>query len=186
MVETSAHLIDHMLPAVPVRQWVLSFPWPLRLLFANRPAALTRALAIVTRAIESALIRQAGLSRKSGARGGIVTLIQRFGSSVNLNVHLHMLALDGVFVAAHGKQRFRDVAAPDAQAPRALLDRIVTRIFLCLERDGLLVRDPEQPWLDLETEDALVSARPRSSTALPWDLMRAKKRAAAAAPPPPP
>ena len=34
----------------------------------NRPAALTRALAIVTRAIESALIRQTGLSRKSGAR----------------------------------------------------------------------------------------------------------------------
>ena len=72
-----------------------------------------------------------------------------------------MLALDGVFVAAHGKQRFRDVAAPDAQTLRALLDRIITRIFLCLERDALLVRNPEQPWLDLETgletEDALDS-----------------------------
>ena len=68
-----------------------------------------------------------------------------------------MLALDEVFRAAHGKQRFRDVAAPDAQAPRALLDRIITRIFLCLERDGLLVREPQQPWLDLETEDALDS-----------------------------
>ena len=35
MVETSAHLIDHVIPAAPVRQWVLSFPWPLRLLFAR-------------------------------------------------------------------------------------------------------------------------------------------------------
>ncbi|MFT5099697.1 MAG: ribosomal protein S27E [Patiriisocius sp.] len=26
MVETSAHLIDHVIPAVPLRQWVLSFP----------------------------------------------------------------------------------------------------------------------------------------------------------------
>ncbi len=40
MVETSAHLVDHVIPNVPVRQWVLSFPWPLRLLFASRPDAL--------------------------------------------------------------------------------------------------------------------------------------------------
>ena len=55
----------------------------------------------------------------------------------------------------------REVAAPDVETLQALLDRIITRIFLCLERDGLLVRDPEQPWLDLETgletEDALDS-----------------------------
>jgi hypothetical protein len=24
--------VDHVIPDVPVRQWVLSFPWPLRLL----------------------------------------------------------------------------------------------------------------------------------------------------------
>jgi len=40
MVETSAHLVDHVISNVPVRQWVLSFPWPLRLLFASRPDAL--------------------------------------------------------------------------------------------------------------------------------------------------
>jgi ribosomal protein S27E len=32
MVETSAHLVDHVFPRVPVRQWVLSFPYPLRFL----------------------------------------------------------------------------------------------------------------------------------------------------------
>jgi ribosomal protein S27E len=42
MIETSAHLVDHVIPDVPVRQWVLSFPWPLRLLFASRPDALSR------------------------------------------------------------------------------------------------------------------------------------------------
>ncbi|HEY6597792.1 MAG TPA: transposase zinc-binding domain-containing protein [Pseudomonadales bacterium] len=26
MIETSAHLIDHVLPPVPIRQWVLAFP----------------------------------------------------------------------------------------------------------------------------------------------------------------
>jgi len=39
MIETSAHLVDHVIPEVPVRQSVLSFPWRLRLLFASRLAA---------------------------------------------------------------------------------------------------------------------------------------------------
>ncbi len=46
MVETAARLVDHVFPRVPVRRWVLSFPWPLRLLFAARPEVLTRVLTI--------------------------------------------------------------------------------------------------------------------------------------------
>ncbi|MFT7547902.1 MAG: ribosomal protein S27E [Candidatus Azotimanducaceae bacterium] len=41
IVESSVHLIDHVIPAAPVRQWVLSFPWPLRLLFARQPNTLS-------------------------------------------------------------------------------------------------------------------------------------------------
>jgi ribosomal protein S27E len=145
MIETSAHLIDHVLPLVPVRQWVLAFPWPLRLLLSTRPAAVTRVLAIVTRAIETALIRRAGLTRKSGACGGIVTLIQRFGSSLNLNVHLHMLVLDGVYANDNGKLHFQPLPAPAPATMTQLLDVIVLRVLRCLERDGLLMRDPEQP-----------------------------------------
>jgi hypothetical protein len=85
MVETSAHLIDHVITAVPVRQWVLSFPWPLRLLFARQPDTLSRCLAVIIRALETDLVHRAGLTRTSGARSGIVTLVQRFGSALNLN-----------------------------------------------------------------------------------------------------
>jgi hypothetical protein len=85
MVETSAHLIDRIIPAAPVRQWVLSFPWPLRLLFARQPDTLSRCLAIIIRAIETDIIHRVGLTRASGAQTGIVTLIQRFGSALNLN-----------------------------------------------------------------------------------------------------
>ncbi len=111
MVETSAHLIDHVIPAVPVRQWVLSFPWPLRLLFARQPSTLSRCLAVIIRAIETNLIHRAGLTRASGARSGIVTLVQRFGSALNLNIHLHMIALDGVYtIGESGKPKFHPVA----------------------------------------------------------------------------
>ena len=41
MAETAAYLVDNILPRVPVRQWVLSFPIPLRGLFAVHPELLT-------------------------------------------------------------------------------------------------------------------------------------------------
>ena len=72
-----------LLPAVPERHWVLSFRWPPRFLFANRPE-LTWVLAIVTRAVEASPTKSVGLARNSGARSGIVTLIQRFGISLSL------------------------------------------------------------------------------------------------------
>ena len=41
------------------------------------------------------LIRRADLSVGLGAQTGVVTFIQRFGSALNPNVHLHMLVPDG-------------------------------------------------------------------------------------------
>ena len=40
------------------------------------------------------------LSRQAGeeGQGGAVTLIQRFGSAANLNIHLHCLVLDDVYL----------------------------------------------------------------------------------------
>ena len=63
MVETAAHLVDHVIPRVPVRQWVVSFPIPLRVLFAAHPELLTPVLQIVHRVIASFLIKQAGVKR---------------------------------------------------------------------------------------------------------------------------
>ena len=44
MAETAAHLVEHVLPEQPIRQWVLSFPYPLRFLFATRPEVLSHVL----------------------------------------------------------------------------------------------------------------------------------------------
>jgi hypothetical protein len=88
MAEIAALLVDEVLPEQPVRQWVLSFPFQLRLLFASRPELMGRVLGIVYRAILTQLIQKAGYTRKS-AQTGAVTLIQRFGSALNLNVHFH-------------------------------------------------------------------------------------------------
>ena len=106
MIESAAHLVDHVFPEVPIRQRVLTFPFPLRFLFANDPHALSEVLAIVQRAISTFLILHAGLTVPLGARTGAVTLVQRFDSALNLNPHLHMLFLDGAYTIFGSRAAF--------------------------------------------------------------------------------
>lgn len=155
MVESAAHLVDHVFPEVPVRQWVLTFPFPLRFMLAAEPRALTAVLAVVQRGLSTFLIRQAGFTVASGARTGAVTLIQRFGSALNLNPHLHMLFLDGAYGLHGSKARFqRARRATHEQLPQ-LLDTLSRRIVRVLERRGLLVADPHDPSLDLDIGSSL-------------------------------
>jgi ribosomal protein S27E len=97
MTDSAALLADEVLPAKPIRQWVLSLPLPLRFLLATDPKALTHVLGIVYRTISAHLLKKARLTRASGATGA-VTLIQRFGSALNLNIHFHLLVLDGAYL----------------------------------------------------------------------------------------
>ncbi len=82
MAESARHLAEEVFGPRPVRQWVLSLPYPLRLLLASRPEAIGPVLGIVTRVIAGWLADQAGVERIT-AQCGAVTLIQRFGSALN-------------------------------------------------------------------------------------------------------
>lgn len=149
MVESAALLVDKIFPQVRIRQWVLSFPFQLRFLLARDPKVMTAVLGIVYRAISTHLIKQAGFN-KATARTGAVTLIQRFGSALNLNVHFHMLFVDGVYADNSGKQRFQSVQAPSYADLHRLVHTLSHRIARYLERQGLLERDSENTWLTLE------------------------------------
>ena len=61
MAQTTAHLVDHVTPHVPVRQWVLSLPIPLLLLLAAQPKLVTPVLQVVHRVITRHLLGEAGL-----------------------------------------------------------------------------------------------------------------------------
>ena len=147
MAESAALLVDEVFPEQPVRQWVLSFPYPLRFLFASQPAIMGQVLGIVYRVIATHLIKKAGFSCQT-AHTGAVTLIQRFGSALNLNLHFHMLFLDGVYVERpDGCVRFRWVKAPTSIEITQLADRIARRVGRFLERHGLLERDEQHSYL---------------------------------------
>ncbi len=155
MVESAAHLVDHVFPEQPVRQFVLTFPFPLRLLLAAEPRALSEVLAVVQRGISTFLIRRSGYTVASGARTGAVTLIQRFGSALNLNPHLHMLFLDGAYTFQGSRAVFHRARRPQRDDVVRLLHRLSGRIARLLERRGLLIKDSECVGLNLEADSSL-------------------------------
>jgi len=103
MADLTAHLVDHVFPEVPVRQWVLTLPFALRYWLAydaRLAAAIDRAAAAVfawlrRRARKPARGKQPpGGSRR--LRGGAVTFVHH-ADALNLNLHFHPLVLDGVY-----------------------------------------------------------------------------------------
>jgi hypothetical protein len=93
---------------------------------------------ILHQAIERHLRGWACSQGVSDARGGGVAVIQRFGGSVNLNVHVHALALDGVFArTAGGHLRFHAAPPPTPIDTAEILATIVPRVRRLLARHGL-------------------------------------------------
>ena len=161
MAESARHLVEEVFGPRPVRQWVLSVPVPLRFLFASKPEAIGPVLGIVHRVIAGWLAAQTGVDRAS-AQCGAVTLIQRFGSALNLNIHFHMLWLDGVYQEdieqPQRKPRLHRARAPTSAQLTQLASKIAHRVCRHLARQG---------WLEGEDESASYSAR-RMWTSSRW------------------
>jgi len=140
MAEQAAHLVDAVLPWVPVRQWVLTVPHRLRYRLAFDHALCRTVLGVFVRAVLGWYRRRARRAGIADGRSGTVTVVQRFGSGLELNVHFHVLGLDGVFaLAADGTMRFHRVEAPtDADIAR-LVGAIARRLGRLLARRGLAI-----------------------------------------------
>ncbi len=117
MAETAAHLVDRVLPEVPIRQWVLTLPYPLRYRCAYDAKLTSEVLRAFLRALFTELRRRARQHWKLRApQCGAVTFVQRFGSALNLNLHFHTLALDGVYTDSEAPgttPRFTPLPPPD-------------------------------------------------------------------------
>ncbi len=157
MADTAAHLVDRVLPEVPVRQWVLTLPFALRYRLAYDAALTSRVLREFVREVFCSYRRRA---RRSGPirrpRGGAVTFIQRFGDALNLNVHFHTLMLDGVY-ERYGEpgMRFRALPPPEDDEVRRIAERVAGRVARLMERRGLGTD------ADPSVADPLASAQPR-------------------------
>jgi len=98
MADTAAFCVDFLFPRVPTRQYVLSLPYALRFKMAYSPDATSVVLGAFISAINSDLRRRARKRKLHGRlQTGSLTVVQRFGSSLNLNLHFHVIAMDGVY-----------------------------------------------------------------------------------------
>ena len=156
MAAFAARMVDQVLPQVPVRQWVLTLPWDLRLLLAWKHDLARGVLRIAFRVIQRFYRDRVSASgRGSGAQTGSVTVLQRFGSDLRLNPHFHMLVLDGAFLRdqATGAVQFHKTLAPTTADVERIVEEIAARAVVWLRRQGvedLAEPDPDDLQLTLQ------------------------------------
>jgi len=161
MVEGATWLCERVLPAVPLRQWVITLPRALRYLLAYdgkllRAVSRTAILEIF-RFLRLQARRVLGLASTRFALPGSVVAVQRFGSSLNLNVHFHALVLAGVYVLdAFGAPAFFELPPPTLADLNLVIARIAASVLAVLQRKGI--------WLEDTDDDPVAERNPSLAT----------------------
>lgn len=143
MAQTAAHLVTQVLPWVPTRQWVVSVPVPLRYWMAASQDLTAQVHTIIRTTIGQYYVNKAVARGHARAQlqPGSVTFLQRFGSAINLNLHFHMVFLDGVYLdrADQGRTpRFLTSESPTDADIATVVQTISRRILRALRRLGYL------------------------------------------------
>jgi hypothetical protein len=136
----AANLVDHVLPDVPIRQVVLTMPFPLRFPLAFDGKLLGQVLRIFTDTV-SGWYRKRHVARGLPAgETGAVTAIQRANSDLRLSPHFHTLCLDGIYSPDRdGKGlMFHPAPAPSQEDIEHLVERVSKRILRFLQRRGVI------------------------------------------------
>ena len=155
MAERAAYLVDEVLPQVPVRQWVLTLPYRLRYRLAWDHALCRAVLGVYARGLLAFYARTARAHGIPEGQTGTVTVIQRFGSGLQLNVHLPTLVLDGVFSETRpGHLTFHPAPLPSDEDVAHVLATVRTRV------GRLLARRQLEPAADTAPADPLADASP--------------------------
>ena len=149
MADTATHLEQAVLPRVHVRHWICTFPWGVRALLGyDRELCAEVVSAFVeeaSRALRFRAKRLLGLRSVADAFTGAVAAVQRTDGAVRLNVHLHVLVLDGVYVRdeANGQLAFRRLPTPTQADVAEVARRTAERLEQILRAHGRCL-DPER------------------------------------------
>ena len=157
MAQTALNLVDHVLPPVSLRQFVLTLPFELR----ARLAYDGKLLGAVTRVFSDSVLgfyrrRLRALDGVSG-KGGAVTVVQRTSADLRLNPHLHAIVLDGVYALDDaGTSVFHPLPSLDTEDVADLLQVVRVRLLHLLERRRVIEDRSELTLLD----DSLAEREP--------------------------
>ena len=120
------------MPVYPGAQWVLSVPKRLRPYLHRDMHVAGSVLQILLRAIRTTL-RRTSPRAPPHAQLGAVSFFHRFGSSLNVHPHYHLVVLDGVFGEAGGSEvsfhEASDLTPDHIRQVESALQRRVLRYF---------------------------------------------------------
>lgn len=116
------------IPRVPVRHWVVTLPEPWRTGLVADPAAIGRLRQTVMRELLDAI--EATATQREGVPGfaGGLGVVHRGGASLDPNVHVHSMLLDGAFVSEEGRLRFVPAPPPSEATLREIASRLHARL----------------------------------------------------------
>jgi hypothetical protein len=140
MNEGAINLVDHVLPGVPIRQFVCTMPFPLRFPLAFDGKLLGQVVRIFTDTVAGWYCKRQVERGLPAGETGAVTVIQRANSDLRLNPHLHTIFLDGLYSPdSDGKgQMFHPAPAPTQDEIEALVARASKRILRFLQRRDVI------------------------------------------------
>jgi hypothetical protein len=115
---------------------------------------MARALDIAHLVIGQYYRKKAGLGAKN-SKSGAVTLIQRFGGSLNLNIHFHQLFVDGCYELGDkgAPIDFRVASAPTVKEIEEVLGKIIVKLTKYLERQKIIIRDDDEGGFQIPIPD---------------------------------
>ena len=138
MAERAAYRVDEALPWAPVRQWVLTLPYRLRYRLAGDHALCRAVLGVYAHVLLAFYPRTARSHGAQDGQTGTVTVIQRFGSGLQLNIHVHTLELDGVVSDSQpGRLTFHPAPPPSDDDVAQVLTTVRSRVGRRLTRHRL-------------------------------------------------
>ena len=140
MAEGAALLVDHVLPAVGYRQWVLSFTGRMAVRLGYDQVLLAKVAEAFARAVMHdmrwSVKERHGRASVEPLHAGVFTVVQRFRSDLGLYVHLHSLVTDGAFEEAGADVRFLPAATPTPARMTAVLAQVHKAVAAVLHEPG--------------------------------------------------
>ena len=121
--------------------WICTLPWGLRALLGYDRKLCAEVVSAFAAELDRSLRwrakRELGLCSVAQAHTGCVVSIQRTDSALRLNVHFHVLALDGVYVREDsGELVFHELPTPTREEVADVAGRTADRIEQILRAHG--------------------------------------------------
>ncbi len=162
MAETAAHIRENLIPQIPTRQWVISFPKRIRH-YLQTDKILQKVLRIVAYEIKKKVIACSSII--SNPEFGAVSFIQRFGNTLNIHPHFHFIVADGVFEKNDETFNFHEafLTQDDIADAQVAIEKSVLRLF---NRRGWFDNDEVEKILSYENTGFSLDAKVRIQA---WD-----------------